>query len=487
MAPTTTPPASTTTTSLHDSAATQHAAALSAQPNLNPPVPQTPYFIPQHKVSPGAAYPTTSTTKIPTLFQPLTIRSLTLKNRIIVAPMCQYSVAASGPTTGALTPYHVATLGHYALKGAGLVFIEATAVQPSGRISPNDAGLWSDAQIDGIKAVADFVHAQGAVLGIQLAHAGRKASQTAPWIGGGPDGRRKNGMRATRDVGGWGPGDVVGPCGGREMVWDGRDERDPEGGFWEPRGLTLEEVGEMVEDWKSAAVRAVRAGVDVIEIHGAHGYLISQFLSPVTNKRTDRYGGSFENRTRLVREIITAVRSVIPQGMPLFLRLSMTEWLEGSEVEKAAGGSWDMESTIKLAKLLPDLGVDLLDASSGGNHHSQDTSQFRVQDYQTKNAGRIRKEVKADGKKLLIGAVGLITDAEQARDLVEGREATLGEEAQAAHEVTDAGQGREPHADVVLVARQFMREPEWALRVAHKLAVDVAWPSQFLRVRFPKL
>ena len=360
-------------------------------------------------------------------------------------------------------------------------------MQPCGRISPNDAGLWSDAQIDGVKAVADIVHAQGALLGIQLAHAGRKASQTAPWIGGGHDGRRKNGMRSTKDVGGWGPGCVVGPSGRREMVWDGRDETDPEGGFWEPRGLTLQEIGEMIEDWKSAAVRAVRAGVDVIEIHGAHGYLISQFLSPVTNKRTDGYGGSFENRTRFVKEIIAAVRSVIPEDMPLFLRLSMTEWLEGSEVEKAAGGSWDVESTIKLAKMLPELGVDLLDASSGGNHHSQDTAQFRIKDYQTKNAGRIRREVKADGKKLLIGAVGLITDAEQARDLVEEREPSLGEEAQAVHDLTDAEQGRDPHADVVLVARQFMREPEWVLRVAHKLGVDVAWPSQFLRVRFPKL
>ena len=340
--------------------------------------------------------------------------------------------------------------------------------------------------MEGIRHVADFVHAQGALLGVQLAHAGRKASQAAPWIGGGHDGRRRHGMRATKDVGGWGPGGVVGPSGGKEFVWDGKDESDPEGGYWAPRELTLQEIQELVEDWKSAAVRAVRAGVDVIEIHGAHGYLIHQFLSPVTNKRTDQYGGSFENRTRLVREIIAAIRSVIPQSMPLFLRLSTTEWLEGSEVEKAAGGSWNVESTIKLAKLLPDLGIDLLDASSGGNHHSQSTSQFRIQDYQTKIAGRIRKEVKADGKKLLIGAVGLITDAEQARELVE-EEPTVGDEAHAAHQLTDADQGRDPHADVVLIARQFMREPEWVLRVAHKLGVDVAWPSQFLRVRFPKL
>lgn len=485
MAPSAISPRSTSATTLHDDASRHHAKALAAQPNLNPGVPGIPYFIPQHKTSPGTAYP--SATKTPTLFQPLTIRNVTLKNRIVVAPMCQYSVAAVGPTTGALTPYHIATLGHYALKGAALVFIEATSVQYCGRISPNDSGLWCDAQIDGIKAVADFVHAQGALLGIQLAHAGRKASQTAPWIGGGHDGRRRHGMRSTKDVGGWGPGGVVGPSGGKEMVWDGKDESDPDGGFWAPRELTLQDIQELIEDWKSAAMRALRAGVDVIEIHGAHGYLFHQFLSPVTNKRTDQYGGSFENRTRLLREVILAVRSVMPEHMPLFLRLSTTEWLEGSEVEKAASGSWDVESTIKLAKLLPDLGVDLLDASSGGNHHSQNTSQFHTKDYQTKIAGRIRQEVKAEGKKLLIGAVGLITDAEQARDLVEEREPTIGEEAQAAHEVTDAEQGRDPHADVVLVARQFMREPEWVLRVAHKLGVDVAWPSQFLRVRFPKL
>lgn len=473
------------TTALHVQASKHHAEATSIQHNLNPAVPDIPFFSPQHKVSPGAVADITPDT--PTLFRPLTIRSKTLKNRIVVAPMCQYSAAAEGSQIGAMTPYHTATLGHYALKGAALVFTEAAAVQPVGRISPNDLGLWSDAQIDGFKQVADFVHSQGALLGIQIAHAGRKASQAAPWVSGSVDGRRlRGGVRATRDVGGW-PGEVVGPSGGEDMVWDGKKETDPEGSFWQPKGLSLQEVQEMVKDWTSAAARAVRAGVDVIEIHGAHGYLIHQFLSPVTNRRKDAYGGSFENRTRLLREIIEGVRSVMPGNMPLFLRLSATEWLKGSEIEKAAGGSWNVESTTRLAKLLRDLGVDLLDVSSGGNHHLQDTSSFRIKDYQTRNAGLIRKALKDEGKRLLIGAVGLITEAEQARDLVEERETTIGEEARAARDLTDAIAGRDAHADVVFVARQFMREPEWVLRVAAILGVDAAWPSQFRRVRFPKL
>lgn len=477
---------------LHTASSKQHVEATKLQPNLNPAVPNIPFFTPQHKVSPGVAFDTAK--NVPTLFEPLTIRGKTLKNRIVVAPMCQYSVAPVGPQIGCLTPYHVATLGHYALKGAALIFCEAMAVQPCGRISPNDAGLWSDAQIDALKQTADFAHSQGALLGVQLAHAGRKASQAAPWIGGGHDGRRKNGMRATNDVSGW-PENVVGPTGGPEQVWDGKSQEDPEGGFWQPRGLSSGEIEEMIEDWKSAATRAVRAGVDVIEIHGAHGYLIHQFLSPVTNKRDDKYGGDLEGRTLLLREIITAVRGVIPKKMPLFLRLSATEWLEGNESERAAGGSWDVDSTEKLAKLLPDLGVDLLDVSSGGNHHAQSTAQFRIKDYQTRNAARIRKAVKAEGKQLYIGAVGLITDADQARDLVQEaghaqehcQESTISDEANAAKDVTDSQSGQEPAADIVLVARQFMREPEWVLRVARHLGVDIAWPSQFLRVRFPKL
>ena len=235
----------------------------------NAPVPGLPFFTPQHANSPGSAKDANA--KAPTLFTPLPIRGVTLRNRIIVAPMCQYSTAESGPQIGALTPYHVATLGHYALKGAGLVFIEATGVQANGRISPNCPGLWCEEQIAGVKAVADFVHSQGALCGIQLAHAGRKASTVAPFVAE-RFGRRS--VRATKDVGGW-PEDVVGPSGGQKFVWDGKAVEDDAGGYWPPRQLATGDIEEMVEDWKRAAERAVRAGVDVIEIHGGECYHIS--------------------------------------------------------------------------------------------------------------------------------------------------------------------------------------------------------------------
>lgn len=460
----------------------------------NPSADHTPFFTPAHKISPGAAI----SPNPPTLFTPLKIRSKTLKNRVIVSPMCQYSTAASGPTIGQLTPYHVATLGMYAIKGAALTFIEATGVQPSGRITPNCPGLWADHQIPPIKNVVELIHSQGGLVGIQLAHAGRKASTTAPWIAMsqskqvlGPDGTTKNktrsSMRASPEVGGWTP---VGPSDrsmhpqNKSQAWDVKDDSDPNGGYYEPHALSLDEIAQLLEDWKAAAKRAVQAGVDVIEVHAAHGYLLTEFLSPVTNLRKDKYGGSFENRTRLLRETVQAVRSVIPEDMPLFLRMSSTEWLEGSPDEKEAGGSWDVQSTIKVALQLESLGIDLLDVSSGGNFPSQRASVFTHKDYQTKIAGEIRAEVRRRGGKLLIGAVGLITDAEQASGLVQVDERA---EAHAAKDATEGGQGQEPMADVIFIARQFMREPEWVFRTAHHLGVDVAWPSQWDRVRFPKL
>ncbi|OAG13742.1 NADPH dehydrogenase [Alternaria alternata] len=402
-----------------------------APQDYNNGVPGLPYFTPKHITSPGTPAPNAQQNgSTPTLFTSLTIRGTTLRNRILVAPMCQYSTASEGPTTGALTDYHIATLGHYALKGAGLVFIEATGVQANGRISPNCPGLWSDSQIPALRRVSDFIKSQGAQSGIQLAHAGRKAK----------------------------------------------------------------EIGELVQDWAAAAQRAVKAGIDVIEIHGAHGYLIHQFLSPVTNQRTDKYGGSFENRTRILVEIIKAIRAVVPDSMPVYLRISSTDWMEETEKGKKLG-SWDVESSIRLAKLLPGLGVDLLDVSSGGNHPEQRINMFDSKDYQIKIAAQIRAELKKENLGLYIGAVGLITEAEQARDIVEEGGAAdaavsqisdteLAKEARAAVKVTG---GKEPLADVVLVARQFMREPEWVLRVAWQLGLDVAWPNQFLRVRFPKL
>jgi 2,4-dienoyl-CoA reductase-like NADH-dependent reductase (Old Yellow Enzyme family) len=458
-----------------------------APSNLNTPVPDIPYFTPQHLHSPGT--PKELSSKTPTLFTPLQIRNVALRNRIIVSPMCQYSTAPSGPEIGALTDWHVATLGHYAIKGAALVFVEATSVQPNGRISPNCPGLWDDAQIEGLKRVADFVKSQGALIGVQLAHAGRKSSTAAPWVST-VLGRKSK--RADKDIGGW-PEDVKGPSGGVSQAWDGFGFFDSEQNrFWPPKALMTQETKEVVQDFANAAERSVKAGVDVIEIHAAHGYLLHQFLSPISNRRTDEYGGSFENRTRLLFEVIKAIRNVIPASMPLFLRMSSTEFLEDTDLGKELG-SWDVESTTKVAKQLPALGVDLLDVSSGGNHPKQRIDGVNTKDAHVKIASRIRNAVHADNLKLLIGVVGMITEAEQARDIVEQvgtvaqLENVIHEEAEAAEEMTDAKDGKQPMADVILVARQFLREPEWVLKVAWKLGLDVWWPSQFMRVTFPKI
>ncbi|KAF2431017.1 NADH oxidase [Tothia fuscella] len=466
---------------------------MSTTSNKNPGVPHIPFFTPAHPQSPGT--PAVLTKDTPTLFTPLKIRDVTLRNRIVVAPMCQYSTAAFGPLTGALTDYHIATLGHYALKGASLVMIEATGVQPNGRISPNCPGIWSDAQIPAVRRVSDFIKSQGALSSIQLAHAGRKSSTAPVWVS---SKQRKTSARATAEDGGW-PDNVVGPMGGESETWDLKGS-GPEGGFYAPRQLSGDDIKELVQDWAKAAKRAVTAGIEVIEIHGAHGYLIHQFLSPITNRRTDQYGGSLENRTRLLFEIIKAIRAVIPSGMPLWLRLSATEWMENTELGKKYG-SWNVEDTIWVAKHLPSLGVDLLDCSSGGNHPTQQIDPFSAGHEQVKIAGRIRKEVAAAASagtpKLFIGAVGLITEAEQAKDIVAGAgssenlaggvDQSIGEEAATAVKLTEKQGNAEPNADVILIARQFMREPEWVLRVGARLGVDLSWPAQFLRVRFPRL
>ncbi|KAJ6130916.1 hypothetical protein N7512_003696 [Penicillium capsulatum] len=384
----------------------------------------------------------------PTLFRPLQIRDVTLKNRVMVAPMCMYSTNPDpdSPAVGALTDFHVAHLGHLATKGAGLVIVEATAVQPNGRISPNDSGLWQTGtdseQFKGLRRVVEFAHSQGAKVGIQLAHAGRKASTVAPWLSS--EGK-KSSVKADDSVGGW-PSNVVGPSGGEQHIWAPGVVK-----FWPPRELSTVEVEEVVRAFAESAKLAVQAGVDVIEIHGAHGYLLNEFLSPVTNRRTDQYGGSFENRTRIVREVATAIRAAIPPGIPLFLRISATEWLEDQPVA-AETGSWDMESSIRLAKLLPELGVDLLDIDL---------------------AATLRKEIRAAGHPTLVGAVGLITEAEAARSIVQGAD-----EAQVAEAMIS---GTEPKADVVLMARQFLREPEWVLTAAKKLNVPISLPLQFAR------
>lgn len=350
-------------------------------------------------------------------------------------------------------------LGAFAYRGASLTIIEATAVRPEGRISPADAGLWEDAQIAGFKRVADFAHGQNQKIGIQLAHAGRKASTMPPWMAP----RGQSAVAEEKD-GGW-------PKGVKAMSalkWGD--------GYAEPSEMTLEEIQDVIDGFRDAAKRAVEAGIDVIELHGAHGYLLHSSLSPVTNKRTDHYGGSWENRTRLLIETIKAVRSVIPEGMPLLLRISATEWLDGVE-------SWDVPDTIRLAKLLPALGVDLLDVSSAGNSPTQKIRMHT--NYQVSIAGEIRAALYKEGiKDLLIGCVGMITEAEAAKAHLEDEPTTYPN----AGETVDVKDEQEKiaKADVVLVARQFMREPEWVFRVAYRLGVEVQWPVQYLRAGFLK-
>ena len=240
-----------------------------------------------------------------------------------------------------------------------------------------------------------------------------------------------------------------------------------------PREMSKGDIQDVIQGFADAARRSVQAGVDVIEIHGAHGYLISSFLSPISNRRTDEYGGSFENRIRLLVDVIKAVREVIPEGMPLLVRVSSTEWME-----KQAEESWDVESTIRLAKLMPSLGVDLLDVSSGGNNEKQAVTPYN--DYQVGIAGRIRQELYKSGiKDLLIGAVGMITEAESAKQIVEKSKGD------GLVEIEDENGGI-AKADIVLVARQFLREPEWVLRVAYRLGINVQWPSQYSRGQFVK-
>lgn len=431
--------------------------------NQSPPVvghEGLPYFTPANNAG-AAVDPNDANT--PTLFRPLKIRDLTLKNRIIVAPMCMYSTDPNptSPRVGALTDYHVAHLGHLALKGAGLIFVEATAVQPNGRISPNDSGLWQDGtdseQFKGLKRVVDFAHSQGAKIGVQLAHAGRKASTVAPWLAA-QQGLKS--LRADESVGGW-PTNVVGPSGGEDQIWASGM------GFWAPRELSTAEVEEVVRSFAKSAELAVKAGCDVVEIHGAHGYLVNQFLSPVTNRRSDKYGGSFENRTRILREIATVIREVIPADMPLFLRISATEWLEKSSVA-ADLGSWDLQSSQELTKMLPELGIDFLDVSSGGNHREQSIEPHS--NYQIDLAAVLRKEIHAAGASTLIGAVGFITEAEAARSIVQGADEKKSSEAQ-----------EKVKADAILIARQFMREPEWVFKAAKTLGVKVTTPMQFGR------
>ncbi|KJZ68883.1 hypothetical protein HIM_11727 [Hirsutella minnesotensis 3608] len=417
------------------------------------PAAGVPYFAPaQDPPSGTASDPRTA----PTLFRPLRIRDVELANRVVVSPMCMYSA-----DDGHLTDFHLAHLGRFALAGAALTIVEATAVEPRGRITPEDSGLWADSQIAPLRRIVDLVHSQGHKAGIQLAHAGRKASTVAPWLS------ERNGGRvlARVDEGGW-PDDVVAPS-----AIPFADH------YASPTALSTADVGRLVQAYVDSARRAVEAGFDVIEIHGAHGYLLSEFLSPLSNRRTDKYGGSFENRTRLLVEVIRAVRGVIPAGMPLFLRVSATEWMEHTGEQ-----TWDLAETIKLARLLPDLGVDLLDVSSGGNNHAQKIDIHPY--YQVSLAGKIREALRRDGTHMLIGAVGMISSAEMAKAVVgdDGREANgaANGTVNGMMEV-DEEHGQKTQADVVLVARQFLRDPNFVVNMARELDVDVKWANQFHR------
>lgn len=394
----------------------------------------------------------------PDLFRPLKIRSLSLRNRICVSPMCLYSTAAHGPQQGVLTPLYITTIGHNVFKGAALAMLEATGVQPNGRISPHCPGLWNSTQQQALKTLTDFIHSQGGLCGVQLSHAGRKAS-TLPPLAAARLG--KSSARATVEDGGW-PDDVVGPsCG---LSWDGKTNDDPAGGFYVPREITKQEIEQLISNYASAAERAVDAGVDVVEIHAAHGYLIHQFLSPLTNRRNDEYGGGFDNRVRLLLEVIRAVRGRVPATTPVFVRISVTDWMEDTRLGSELG-TWDEESTVRLVTMLPALGVDLVDISSGGNHPLAHLNVFDGGEKHTAIARRLKQSLVSQGVSMLVGTVGMITRAEQARDLVQG------------------GEHGQPGVDIVSIGRQFLRQPDWVLNAAAEIGVDVVWPAQIERLR----
>ena len=352
---------------------------------------------------------------MPHLFDPLAIRSVTFANRVFVSPMCEYSSA-----DGFANDWHFVHLGGRAVGGAALVFTEATAVTPEGRISPQDLGIWKDEQIEMLARITSFVHEHGSVAGMQLAHAGRKASTYRPWSGDG---------RVPEEQGGW--SNVIAPTAQRFVD-----------NYPQPREMTADDIAATTAAFAAAAARALAAGFRVIEIHAAHGYLIHEFLSPLSNHRTDRYGGSFDNRTRLLREITAAIRRVWPEQLPLFTRISSTDWVEGG---------WDVEQSIELARQLKTLGVDLIDCSSGGN-----AAHAKIPigpGYQTEFAERVRKEAGT-----LTGAVGMITSSTQAEHIIV------------------SGQ-----ADAVLIARELLRDPYFPLRAARELGQEITWPAQYLR------
>jgi 2,4-dienoyl-CoA reductase-like NADH-dependent reductase (Old Yellow Enzyme family) len=353
----------------------------------------------------------------PILFQPLKLCDVQFRNRIVVSPMCQYSAE-----DGFASDWHLVHLGSRVIGGAGTVIVEATAVEERGRISPGDLGIWKDPQIEALLRITRFCREHGSVPAIQLAHAGRKASTDAPWRGGHP---------VSIDEGGWEP---VAPS---SVPFDKN--------YAVPHELSREEIKGIIQSFATSAVRAREAGFQVIEIHGAHGYLLNEFLSPLSNRRTDEYGGSFENRVRFVREIVEAVRKVWPASFPLFLRVSATDWAEGG---------WTLQDSIELVRLVAPLGVDLIDCSSGG---LVPYAKIEVKPgYQVPFADTIRKETGVP-----TGAVGLITAPEQAEKVLQ-----------------------DGSADLVVIAREFLRDPYWSIRAASTLGVPAVVPVQYQRA-FP--
>jgi len=356
----------------------------------------------------------------PRLYQPMVLCGVTLRNRIVVSPMCQYSCEAHD---GMATPWHLVHLGTRAVGGAGLVFSEASAVAPEGRIAPEDLGIWSDAHGDALAPIAAFVRSQGAAVGIQLAHAGRKASTARPWEGG---------KAVPDDRGGWTPiAPSAVPFSDTYRV---------------PHEMTERDIADAVRAFAAAAARARRAGFDVVELHAAHGYLFHEFLSPLSNRRTDRYGGGFENRARFLLEAVDAVRAAWPDDRPLFVRLSATDWVPDG---------WDAEQSVALARTLAAHGVDVVDVSSGGTSPAQQVP--LGPGYQVPFAERIRREAGVPTM-----AVGLITSAEQGE------------------EILARGQ-----ADLIAMARELLRNPYFPLHAAQALgSPDAApWPPQYVRAK----
>jgi 2,4-dienoyl-CoA reductase-like NADH-dependent reductase (Old Yellow Enzyme family) len=354
------------------------------------------------------------------LFEPCTLRDVTIPNRVWMPPMCQYSAAPEGPETGVPNDWHFAHYAARATGGTGLIIVEATAVSPEGRISPYDLGIWNDTQVEAFRRITRFLASQGTVPAIQLAHAGRKASTDRTWKGGAPVGP---------DAHGW---DSVAPS---PIAFDDRHSV--------PAELTVEQIKDIVGQFAAAARRALAAGFEIAEIHGAHGYLINEFLSPHSNHRTDAYGGSYENRTRFALEVVDAVREVWPQDKPLFFRISATEWLDE--------GGWTADDTVRFAADLRAHGVDLLDVSTGGN-----ASGVRIPTgpgYQVPFAARVKQETT-----LPVAAVGLITEAEQAEKILANGE-----------------------ADAVLLGRELLRNPSWARQAARELGGEVRVPDQYHR------